>query len=264
MHIDPMRELRETCQYNGFDLGLPEPTKYNGEFHVKVEVNINGKMISCTAANRNSKDARKVAAQETLSKLKNYGYKHKRKSLEEILRSTTKKESELIGYDEEPINVEDDIDMQMNNLLINGERTSIQSTAGDNKVDKNDANSGRNNKSNVVMQNGCLPRGATDKINQKEYHGDMVRKTARSFLYELCAANYWKPPEFELCNDEGPSHLRKFTCKVLIEITGTSVSLLECYSDPKLQKRAAQEHAAEGALWYLKHLGYLPRDENRF
>lgn len=264
MHIDPMRELRETCQYNGFDLGLPEPTKYNGEFHVKVEVNINGKMISCTAANRNSKDARKVAAQETLSKLKNYGYKHKRKSLEEIFRSTTKKESELIGYDEEPINVEDDIDMQMNNLLINGERTSIQSTAGDNKVDKNDANSGRNNKSNVVMQNGCLPRGATDKINQKEYHGDMVRKTARSFLYELCAANYWKPPEFELCNDEGPSHLRKFTCKVLIEITGTSVSLLECYSDPKLQKRAAQEHAAEGALWYLKHLGYLPRDENRF
>lgn len=72
MHIDPMRELRETCQYNGFDLGLPEPTKYNGEFHVKVEVNINGKMISCTAANRNSKDARKVAAQETLSKLKVY------------------------------------------------------------------------------------------------------------------------------------------------------------------------------------------------
>jgi len=39
--------------------------------------------------------------------------------------------------------------------------------------------------------------------------GDMVRKTARSFLYELCAAYYWKPPEFELCKDEGPSHLRK-------------------------------------------------------
>ena len=39
--------------------------------------------------------------------------------------------------------------------------------------------------------------------------GDMVHKTARSFLYELCAANYWKPPEFELCKDEGPSHLRK-------------------------------------------------------
>lgn len=72
MHINPMRELREICQYNGFELGLPKPTKDDGEFHVKVEVNINDKMISCTAANRNSKDARKLAAQETLSKLKVY------------------------------------------------------------------------------------------------------------------------------------------------------------------------------------------------
>jgi len=72
MHIDPMRELREICQYNGFELRLPKPTEDNGEFHVKVEVNIDGKMISCTAVNRNSKDARKVAAQEALSKLKVY------------------------------------------------------------------------------------------------------------------------------------------------------------------------------------------------
>ena len=72
MHINPMRELRELCQCNGFELGLPKPTKADGEFHVKVEVNINGKMISCTAANRNSKDARKLAAQDALSKLKVY------------------------------------------------------------------------------------------------------------------------------------------------------------------------------------------------
>lgn len=116
------------------------------------------------------------------------------------MRATTKKESELIGYDEEPINVEDDI--QMKNLLINGEmeeniflqnkevylngrsETSIQSTAADNKVDKNDANNGRNNKSKVVMQNGCLPRGATDKINQKEYHG-MVLSKPHFFLCKI-------------------------------------------------------------------------------
>jgi hypothetical protein len=55
----------------------------------------------------------------------------------------------------------------------------------------------------------------------------------------------------------------RFTCKVLIQITGTSATLLECYSDPKLQKKAAHEHAAEGALWYLKQLGYLPKDDNR-
>jgi endoribonuclease Dicer len=72
MHINPMRELRELCQCNAFELGLPKPTKADGEFHVKVEVNINGKMISCAAANRNSKDARKLAAQDALSKLKVY------------------------------------------------------------------------------------------------------------------------------------------------------------------------------------------------
>lgn len=72
MHMNPMRELRELCQCSGFELGLPKPIKVDGEFHVKVEVNVNGEMISCTAANRNSKDARKLAAQDTLSKLKVY------------------------------------------------------------------------------------------------------------------------------------------------------------------------------------------------
>lgn len=134
----------------------------------------------------------------------NYGYRHKRKSLEEILRATTKKESELIGYDEEPINVEDDI--QMKNLLINEEmegniffqnkevtlngrsETSIQSTAGDNKVHKNDAINGGNNKSNVVMQNGCLSGGAIDKINQKEYHGMVISKL-HFFLCKICLSS---------------------------------------------------------------------------
>ena len=41
------------------------------------------------------------------------------------------------------------------------------------------------------------------------FAGDMVRKTARSFLFELCAASYWDPPIFELCKEEGPSHLRR-------------------------------------------------------
>lgn len=72
MHINPLREIRELCQCNGFDLGFPKPLKADGEFHVKVEVNINSKIISCIAANRNSKYARKLAAQDALSKLKVY------------------------------------------------------------------------------------------------------------------------------------------------------------------------------------------------
>lgn len=110
------------------------------------------------------------------------------------MRAAKKKEPELIGYDEEPINVEDDLSLEMKNRLINGEMEGnafflnkevtshgmseipIQSTAGDNKIDRNDANNGRNNKSNVIMQNGCLPRRVTDKINKKEYHGMLISK----------------------------------------------------------------------------------------
>lgn len=72
MHMNPMREIRELCQCHELELGLPKPTKANGEYHVKVEVNINNKVISSGAANRNSKVARKLAAKETLSKLKVY------------------------------------------------------------------------------------------------------------------------------------------------------------------------------------------------
>jgi hypothetical protein len=31
-----------------------------------------------------------------------------------------------------------------------------------------------------------------------------------------------------------------------------------CFGYPKPTKKTAAEHAAEGALWYLKHLGYFP------
>jgi hypothetical protein len=56
---------------------------------------------------------------------------------------------------------------------------------------------------------------------------------------------------------------RRFTYKVAVQIKGPTETLLECYSDAKLQKKAAQEHAALGALWYLKQDGYLPKDEVR-
>ncbi|KAM0886804.1 hypothetical protein ACQ4PT_029462 [Festuca glaucescens] len=280
MHMNPMREIRELCQCHELKLGLPKPMKAGGEYHVKVEVNINSEVISCAAANQNSKVARKLAAQEALCKLKKYGYTHKNKSLEEILHDARKKEPELLGYNEEPLKVEADICEEIKSLQISRERDanisfqntevpigeilkpSNQRTAGDNKFFKDDVNNGGNNQLKVAMHNGCLPKG-TQKTNNKEYHGDLVHKTARSFLFELCTANYWTPPEFELCKEEGPSHLQKFTYKVAVQIKGPSEILLECYSDAKLQKKAAQEHAAQGALWYLKQDGYLPKDEVR-
>ncbi|XBJ03091.1 hypothetical protein VPH35_022331 [Triticum aestivum] len=281
MHMNPMREIRELCQSHELELGLPEPMKADGEYHVKVEVNINSQVISSAAANRNSKVARKFAAQETLSKLKNYGYTHKNKSLEEILRDARKKEPELLGYNEEPIKVEADISAETNNLKIGKERdanisfqntaisirgtlrTSSQRTAGNTMFSKDDVSIERNNQLKVAKQNACLPKGTTQKNIRKEYHGDMVNKTAKSFLFEVCAVSYWIPPEFELCKEEGPSHLRRFTYKVTVQIRGPSETLLECYSDAQLHKKAAQEHAAQGALWYLRQHGYLAKDEVR-
>lgn len=49
---------------------------------------------------------------------------------------------------------------------------------------------------------------------------------------------------------------------MVVEIKGASATLLECHSDGKLQKKAAQEHAAQGALWCLKQLGHLPKEED--
>lgn len=48
----------------------------------------------------------------------------------------------------------------------------------------------------------------------------------------------------------------RFTYKVVVEIADIESSgktVLECFGDPKGKKKAAAEHAAEGALWYLEH-----------
>ncbi|KAG5104033.1 hypothetical protein AAZX31_15G004200 [Glycine max] len=79
----------------------------------------------------------------------------------------------------------------------------------------------------------------------------MKKGTARSTLYEICAVNCWKPPIFECCKEEGPGHKRMFTFKVIIEIEA-SRNIIECYGAPHGKKKAAADHAAEGALLYLK------------
>lgn len=52
----------------------------------------------------------------------------------------------------------------------------------------------------------------------------------------------------------------RFTYKVVVEIANIESSgktVLECFGDPKGKKKAAAEHAAEGALWYLEHAARL-------
>ncbi|KAH7547457.1 hypothetical protein FEM48_Zijuj01G0312000 [Ziziphus jujuba var. spinosa] len=51
--------------------------------------------------------------------------------------------------------------------------------------------------------------------------------------------------------------MKMFTFKVLVEIKEASNTVvLECFGAPQSKKKTAVEHAAEGALWYLKHVGY--------
>lgn len=127
--------------------------------------------------------------------LQNYGYTHKNKSLEEILRDARKKEPELLGYNEEPIKVEADISAETNNLKIGKERdanisfqntaisirgtlrTSSQRTAGNTMFSKDDVSIERNNQLKVAKQNACLPKGTTQKNIRKEYHGNAKSNT---------------------------------------------------------------------------------------
>lgn len=54
--------------------------------------------------------------------------------------------------------------------------------------------------------------------------------------------------------------LNRFTFKVIVVIEETSTTVLECFGAPQLKKKTAAEQAAEGALWYLRHMGYSPKD----
>lgn len=42
-----------------------------------------------------------------------------------------------------------------------------------------------------------------------------------------------------------------------MEIEDEQDVVLECFGAPRPKKKDAEEHAAEGALWYLKHDGFM-------
>nr|CAD1831898.1 unnamed protein product [Ananas comosus var. bracteatus] len=251
LQLHAVRELREFCESSGLPLGLPDPVKEKGLYFVKVEVGLKDHTLTCTATNKNSKAARKMAAQEALSKLKAHGYKPKRKSLEEVLRTTRKNEAKLIGFDEDPILVEND-----NDICIKLEKLSTHEPE-ESSLSLQDAKSAGTSFGYKSFIPSATEGNCMAGVNEN-YNGDLDRKPAKSRLLEICTANYWDPPLFECCKDEGPSHLREFTYKVTVRVEGATATLLECFGDPKAQKKAAQEHAAEGALWYLKQQGYLP------
>lgn len=93
--------------------------------------------------------------------------------------------------------------------------------------------------------------------NKPQSFADAPRQiSAKSQLHEVCAAKKWKGPVYKCCKEEGPSHIRLFTFKVVIEMENES-RILECFGAPHSRKKEAAEHAAEGALWYLQRAGYI-------
>jgi len=81
-------------------------------------------------------------------------------------------------------------------------------------------------------------------------------QAARSRLAHLCGAIGWKHPTYDF-EEQGLHHTKLFTCKVTVLVETFSDTIVECCSEPKPQKKAAQEQAAQGVLWCLKKLGHV-------
>ncbi|URE34705.1 hypothetical protein MUK42_13295 [Musa troglodytarum] len=268
--INPLRELRELCQYFNFAMRLPDPVKVGGDYCVKVETDVKDEHLMFTSTNKSSKTARRMAAQEALSMLKARGYKLKSKPLEDIVQSAKKERPKLIGYDEEPIVIDNLDSIPLEKLQIQITEETPHSLGLEKANDASTLNcSGNPCSSRMELtradtsescngNNGQIQQTMSDYVEiSGTSPGTLAHKTAKSRLMEICATNHWGDPLFECCKEEGPSHLKMFTYKVAVEVQHESSVCLECFSEPKPQKKAAQDHAAEGALWYLKHIGYI-------
>lgn len=266
LQLNPTRELRELCNSHDLDLQLPT-LKKGGKFLAEAKVTGKDKdvFIVASATNLSRKEAIRIASQRLFSELKAAGYVPKTKSLELILKSSPKSEARLIGYDETPINVvaaddnvfeklkiSEPLDSNYNstmysNSVVAGSSPSITPLNIRSSFSFKDV---RVQPSEIIGGSGC------DIGSPTLTTGGLQNRSARSRLYELCAANCWKPPTFDCCKEEGRSHLKSFTFRVIVEIEAPE-KIIECIGEPQAKKKGAAEHAAEGALWCLEREGYL-------
>ncbi|GMH30664.1 hypothetical protein Nepgr_032507 [Nepenthes gracilis] len=233
LQVNPIRELTELCQsYNW----IPEfsPLKKNKHFAVEVKVDCKTFCSTASATNRSKKVAKGMAAQQVVAELKARGYRPKSKSLEEILKTSRRMEAKLIGFDETPIS-------STSSAFVKFKGLGLDDTGSD----------------AARQQQPSEPAVGERCSRDSETGGGSQKALAKSRLHEICAANCWKPPLFECCNEEGPSHLRLFTYKVVVHIEEQNLEL-ECVGEPHSRKKVAAEQAAAGALWLLEKEGYIP------
>uniref|UniRef100_A0A0D9XDR2 DRBM domain-containing protein n=1 Tax=Leersia perrieri TaxID=77586 RepID=A0A0D9XDR2_9ORYZ len=107
-------------------------------------------------------------------------------------------------------------------------------------------------KEDVHVANGCVEQS---NGGAKHANGTADNEPAWIRLHKICSAIRWDKPSYDF-EEQGPSHLKLFTCKVTIHVDTVTNTIVECISEPKRFKKAAQEHAAQGALWYLKIVGH--------
>ncbi|KAL9263922.1 Dicer-like protein [Drosera capensis] len=264
--FNPVRELKELCQCFNWELKFSS-LKKNKNFTVEVRADCED--IGCpsaSATNRSKKAAKRVASQEVLEKLQAEGYKARTKSLKEVLKISPKMEAELIGFDEKPVSTVPAVTSKLesfsledlssscsipdtNSLLVTRNTTGHDSHAKPateigpvlDRMEKSRASPSTTRKKRVVD----LEAGSSPNV------------TPKSKLLEICAANCWNPPAFECCKEEGPSHLRLFTYKVVVQIEDDPCTILECFGKPHSKKKAAADNAAEAALWLLKKERYI-------
>ncbi|KAL8152481.1 hypothetical protein V2J09_010241 [Rumex salicifolius] len=275
LQVNPFRELTELCQYHKWDLQFISVRKNKCcTTEAKVEGEVEGKLCcwSATATCSNGKLAKKMASEKLFEILQAEGYRVKSKSLEEILRESPRDKSVLIGYDEDPVYSVSPDSLEFESLSLEDPSSSEITVSPDALRSENlklDPSSSERTapgahyskyKESMKSDEHKLKPSALKPVQKipklKKSVGASHQRTAKSLLHEVCLGNCWLPPVFECCNEQGPSHLRQFTYKVMLEIDEANVEV-ECQGEPHLKKKVAAEHAAEGALWLLRKEGYI-------
>lgn len=259
LQLNPIRELQELCQFYNWELTFPW-VKKDGVFSVDAVVNGNEVCETACATNSNKTTAKRIASQKLYLSLKDKGYKTKVKSLEEILKLSQKMEAKLIGYDEIPTDIDVSCADHIEDLKSN-ELRNIPREVHSRPV--NSAKSGSCVQRMVQPAPDVCSPSSSESNSQAaaaEISGGGLRKSsAKSHLHEICAVNCWKPPLFECFEEMGPAHLKKFAFKVTVTIEEASSTVFECIGDHRAKKKDAAEFAAQGAIWYLKKIGYLEK-----
>ncbi|XP_073044161.1 dicer-like protein 4 isoform X1 [Primulina eburnea] len=273
LQFNPLRDLRELCQYHKCDIQFSSVEK---DDKLSVEAKVDAKNVAATACatNVSGKMAKKIAARQVFECLKAQGYRTKSKSLEEVLRKCGKREAKLIGYDETSslesvksgkLKIQEsprsDCDVKLYPLSEAStskcdivtrplRQTSYRHTASESHVTQ------------TIHNNGCNVESPASHLNNEseldpQGAGSICIGTAKLRLYEMCAANCWKPPIFECCDETGPSHFKQFIYKIMLDIEEMPEETFEFYGKPRTRKKDAAENAAQGAIWFLKCQGYL-------